>query len=271
MKNYIYIVGLVTVLTMSWLSSCTEQEEEPLVKEPMPESCFNLEGSDSKVGSSVEFSNCSEHSTHFLWDFGDGQSSTQREPVHVYQTQGNYEVVLLAGKDMNQDGRFDLNDSPASSTKSIAVKPNHLAVELTIFSASDWTTEQPDLTVVPGATVLLYKTYPLTLDPGEPDYTLTADENGKVKLYDQDFVAECFIVKHGTESNVSADHYLIKGRFESQADIDNSSVQEGAVVEGLKYVDMNGDGIISVDDQVPGQGLPVRSNETYQEDVIISN
>ena len=42
---------------------------------------------------------CTNNSTgtnYFFWDFGDGQTSTLRDPIHNYETYGNYIVTLVA-------------------------------------------------------------------------------------------------------------------------------------------------------------------------------
>ena len=44
----------------------------------------------------VTFSNTSISATTYLWDFGDGNSSLELEPVHVYAAQGTYTVKLTA-------------------------------------------------------------------------------------------------------------------------------------------------------------------------------
>ncbi|MCC5840436.1 MAG: PKD domain-containing protein [Opitutales bacterium] len=36
----------------------------------------------------------------FLWDFGDGHTSTEMEPLHVYQTAGNYHVTVTVSDDL---------------------------------------------------------------------------------------------------------------------------------------------------------------------------
>lgn len=41
-------------------------------------------------------SNRSFGATEFTWDFGDGTTSTEREPVHSYGAEGEYEVQLIA-------------------------------------------------------------------------------------------------------------------------------------------------------------------------------
>jgi len=48
----------------------------------------------------VKFRDLSENTpTRWSWDFGDGGSSTARNPVHTYTTAGTYTVKLLAGND----------------------------------------------------------------------------------------------------------------------------------------------------------------------------
>ncbi|MDP3443827.1 MAG: PKD domain-containing protein [Ignavibacteria bacterium] len=44
----------------------------------------------------VQFTNCSENATHYLWEFGDGTTSTEREPLHNYEPPFPYEVTLNA-------------------------------------------------------------------------------------------------------------------------------------------------------------------------------
>ncbi|MFH1120487.1 MAG: PKD domain-containing protein [Bacteroidota bacterium] len=44
----------------------------------------------------VTFSNSSQNATFYEWNFGDGQTSTEANPVHIYEAAGNYLVVLTA-------------------------------------------------------------------------------------------------------------------------------------------------------------------------------
>ncbi|AWW31180.1 hypothetical protein DN752_14175 [Echinicola strongylocentroti] len=44
----------------------------------------------------VTFTNASENSVSYLWDFGDGNTSTDENPTHVFETAGTYEVVLFS-------------------------------------------------------------------------------------------------------------------------------------------------------------------------------
>jgi len=45
---------------------------------------------------SVAFTNTSEDATSYVWDFGDGESSIEENPTHVYDDEGSYSVVLTA-------------------------------------------------------------------------------------------------------------------------------------------------------------------------------
>lgn len=45
---------------------------------------------------SVQFNDSSEYATSVNWNFGDGNNSTEQNPVHTYFTKGNYTVNLTA-------------------------------------------------------------------------------------------------------------------------------------------------------------------------------
>jgi len=47
----------------------------------------------------VTFQNTTPGATSWNWDFGDGTTSTEQNPVHTYQTEGNYTVSLIVNSD----------------------------------------------------------------------------------------------------------------------------------------------------------------------------
>jgi len=47
-------------------------------------------------GNTVQFENGSEHADSYLWDFGDGQTSDEINPIHTYATSGSFEVTLTS-------------------------------------------------------------------------------------------------------------------------------------------------------------------------------
>jgi len=62
----------------------------------VPKACFE---SSSIVGLKATFSNCSDYPTTCLWDFGDGKTSTENAPTHVYNSAGTYNVKLVVSND----------------------------------------------------------------------------------------------------------------------------------------------------------------------------
>lgn len=265
MKRILFLPVLAALLI---IISC-EDDNPAGTDNDIPEACFEVTPVKGKVGDEIQFTNCSDNATHFVWSFGDDESSTQREPVHVYQKNGVYDIKLLAGNDRNADGVLNNDDDPDSTVVEIEIDPNHLSAELIILSADSWSPENPELSVAPDATIQLYKDQ-ASFDSGTPDYTFNSDENGKIVFYDSDVVAEYFIVEKNGESNIVNGH-LIEGVFQSQADIDNSAYQDGAVIGGLKYADINADGIINEDDQTPYDFISISLEETFSKDVVIGN
>ncbi|RMF01987.1 MAG: PKD domain-containing protein [Bacteroidetes bacterium] len=55
-----------------------------------PRGDFTWEANDNEV----QFRNTSENLYTYIWDFGDGDTSTEPNPLHVYDRPGSYEVTL---------------------------------------------------------------------------------------------------------------------------------------------------------------------------------
>jgi len=49
------------------------------------------------AGNAIVFNNTTQQSVYWLWDFGDGNTSTSEHPVHSYSNSGIYSVTLIAG------------------------------------------------------------------------------------------------------------------------------------------------------------------------------
>ncbi|MBC7884250.1 MAG: T9SS type A sorting domain-containing protein, partial [Saprospiraceae bacterium] len=50
----------------------------------------------------VSFNNASVNSTQFIWDFGDGNYSNEKEPTHLFAP-GSYEITLIASNECDSD------------------------------------------------------------------------------------------------------------------------------------------------------------------------
>jgi PKD repeat protein len=67
------------------LNSCKEDETAPA-----PNAAFEYEAD----GLEVTFTNKSTNATSYSWDFGDGETSTEENPVHTYEAYGEFTVNL---------------------------------------------------------------------------------------------------------------------------------------------------------------------------------
>lgn len=65
---------------------------------------FFASQSNAFIGNSVQFTDQSENSpTAWLWDFGDGTTSTSRNPSHIYSSAGRYTVTLTVTNSFGSD------------------------------------------------------------------------------------------------------------------------------------------------------------------------
>jgi len=66
-----------------------------------PTVAFSASNNLPTTGETLNFTNTSENATDYFWNFGDGTTSTEENPMHVYQEEGTYLVTLSA---VNGDG-----------------------------------------------------------------------------------------------------------------------------------------------------------------------
>ncbi len=62
---------------------------------------FSVSSSTPSTGETVSFANASTNATEYFWSFGDGTTSSEENPMHVYTEEGTYLVLLSA---VNGDG-----------------------------------------------------------------------------------------------------------------------------------------------------------------------
>ncbi len=80
----------------------------PIAKFEKNKDCNTVRFTDNSIG----------QPTSWHWDFGDGNTSTQRDPVHTYSEQGNYDVTLTAWNAFGNDTKtrtvsINLNPPPS--------------------------------------------------------------------------------------------------------------------------------------------------------------
>jgi gliding motility-associated-like protein len=107
--TYTYYEPGVYSVTLSATNATgqTVQITKPMIIEVLakPDAQFNLKPKIVNVpGGKLYTNNQSFGATSYLWDFGDGSTSTEFEPVHEYKTEGLFDVTLIA---MNTEGCAD--------------------------------------------------------------------------------------------------------------------------------------------------------------------
>ncbi len=125
----------------------------------------------------VIFNSKAIHADTYLWDFGDGQTGTEPNPIHIYEKAGDYEVTLTVTGKGGED----------SQTKTVSVTPS---------SPYDLLTGGPDntdgkswgisRTITSGDAIFS----PITADLGNvylPFYNDVLDDIGLGEEYDDEF------------------------------------------------------------------------------------
>lgn len=99
-----------------------DPNDEPPIPDPLPAPGFTY----ALDGYTVTFTNTSTLADTYLWDFGDGATSTEVNPVHTYAGDGIYTVILTA---YNANGE-------KSATQSITISSVVLTEE--VLTAGAW-------------------------------------------------------------------------------------------------------------------------------------
>ena len=73
--------------------SCNKKNSNPV---NITNANFGISGYEVPVPTTITFTNISQNATSYLWDFGDGSTSTQFNPAHTYASAGTYSLKLTA-------------------------------------------------------------------------------------------------------------------------------------------------------------------------------
>ncbi|MBW6535220.1 MAG: PKD domain-containing protein [Mariniphaga sp.] len=88
-RKLLYLILVFSCTMVVLLPSCKEDETRPTF--PLSAEIFH-----SIVGKQVAFSSLTHSAVSWNWDFGDGKTSTEKDPVHVYDEGGYYVATLTA-------------------------------------------------------------------------------------------------------------------------------------------------------------------------------
>lgn len=120
--------GTYTVkLTASNVDGSNELEKSIVVGDlVLPTVAFSCDPSEVTVYDTVAFVNSTTDADSYAWDFGEGTTSTDENPTHVFKTAGSYTVTLVA---TNGDG-----DAEAVKTVVVAEPDNYYQINDTIYA-----------------------------------------------------------------------------------------------------------------------------------------
>jgi PKD repeat protein len=149
------------------------------------------------VNEPVTFTNSSVFATSYLWNFGDGDTSTEENPVHTYAANGDYTITL------------QINGDPTlSASKAITVRT--IANETLL--GSDMEVADRDIWGITGATTfgvgsaIWGNTAPATFDTG--GYLYLEETNGTATQY---YIWQAVQLKKDGRYDLSFDY--AKGTF----------------------------------------------------------
>lgn len=89
MKNLIRFLSIVCIVGIVLFQSCKEDVPKPTF--PISALIFQ-----SVVDKQVAFTALTHSAVSWSWDFGDGKTSTEKDPVHIYDEGGYYVATLTA-------------------------------------------------------------------------------------------------------------------------------------------------------------------------------
>jgi gliding motility-associated-like protein len=90
------VTGVYTIRLISDFGGCLDTAYQSVTVLPKPTASFTaLNTTSCKAPLTVSFNNGSAGVVGYNWDFGDGNTSTVRNPVHTYTTTGNFTVILI--------------------------------------------------------------------------------------------------------------------------------------------------------------------------------
>ncbi|CAM3798912.1 S8 family serine peptidase [Pontibacter korlensis] len=75
----------------------------PMEVQVVPTSHASFRGlaNTAQINKAIEFKDESDHATSWLWDFGDGNTSSEQHPKHTYKKPGSYTVTLTVTNILN--------------------------------------------------------------------------------------------------------------------------------------------------------------------------
>lgn len=138
--------GTFTVTLIASNGNQVDQVTEEVVVFILPTADFIFSSdNDFKEQSEISFENKSLNSESYSWKFGDGGTSTEANPTHVYDLAGTYTVELTAKNAKGSDiTTTEITINPLATEEQLQL--NKLVGSWTLQSANDGTDRTGDFT-----------------------------------------------------------------------------------------------------------------------------
>ena len=258
------IIGLGMLFSLMLVLSCDSDDGTFTGDIPFSADIFN-----SVNGKKVAFQGITNSAISWSWDFGDGTSSTERNPVHVYDAPGFYTAVLTAvgsnGESLIKEVDLALAITPyvlltgggASNGKTWKLVAAHSGVgDYLAFADADLTPFDPDITPLPDGAFGLF----LDMDEVyEDEFTFYFDGNYKIDTKDGTAFSGIFyqlgVFGAGNITNFGGQEFgLVTGSyvpednltftFIENEDFTNPSAFGAITYSGVSTIDFSGNGFV---------------------------
>lgn len=120
MMNLKVLFAQLLMITALFFSNCSKDSSPSNVLSVS----FTIDKTDGEIGETITFTNTSKYGSSYVWDFGDGNSSSIENPTHMYSNAGEFEIILTANGE----------EGSASKKKSIPIWD--LVLESTFYGDS---------------------------------------------------------------------------------------------------------------------------------------
>jgi gliding motility-associated-like protein len=132
--------GSYTVKLVNHFSGCSDSVTKSITVLNKPGAQFSADQTNSCKPFSVKFLNESADAVSYKWNFGDGTTSSETNPIHSYKTNGTYTVTLVS---LNAQGCTDT-----------LVKTDFISIKKPLITLSDLPKNGCNpLTINPSATI----------------------------------------------------------------------------------------------------------------------
>ncbi len=199
MKKTLAINVLFVLLLMAGFSSCKKDTPAPTA-----EFTFVVDGSD------VTFTSVVKNANTYMWDFGDGTTSTDALPVHTYAVSGTYTVTLTVKGDGGE----------ITTTNDVQILPSFLEMLTGGPTATDGKTwvlsrgytegvdggsgVEPDMLVLLGAEPNALDALELASDEYDNEFTFYSDGRYKIDPKNDTVLAASLFGLYGGEVTINS-------------------------------------------------------------------